>query len=174
MSVIALIAAAAVVGQAGLKVGNVAPAFSAAATDGKTHSLQSLTGEKDVFLYFISESCPVNAQAFKYYERLSKAYAGKARLVGVINADAAGYKAWAKQFKASFPVLYDPDLKIIRAYKANASPWMVQVSGGKVKQVWTGYSGPYLKQMSTAMASAGAVEVAKVDFSGAPADFMFG
>jgi peroxiredoxin len=177
MSMVALIAVAslAMAGQGLPKVGSTAPEFSAVGTDGKTHTLKSVTGEKDVFLYFISETCPVNAQAFKYYKRLSESYKDKANLVGVINADENGFKTWQKQFNAPFTVLFDPDMKIIRSYKAQASPWMIQVSSeGKIKKIWTGYSGPFLKQINTAMAAAAGVAEANIDLKGAPADFMFG
>jgi peroxiredoxin len=170
------VAALAVAGGQGLaKVGSEAPDFSAKGTDGKTHTLNSLSQKGDVFLYFISETCPVNADAVKYYNRLSAAYKGKATFVGVINGDEKVYKAWQKTYKSPFTVLYDPDLKIIRSYKANASPWMIQVSKtGKIAKVWPGYSTPALKEINAALAKAGGTKVAKVDLKGAPADMAFG
>jgi peroxiredoxin Q/BCP len=171
----AIAAATAMMGSQGVwKAGDRAPDFTAIDTNGKSHTLTSLLAQGDVFLYFISDTCPINAQAVKYFNRLSAAYKGKAQIIGVINTDKKGYAAWQKTFKAPFPVLLDPKLKVIRSYKANASPWMVQVKDKKIARVWAGYSGPYLKEINEAMATAGDAAVAKVDFGGAPADYQFG
>ena len=64
--------------------------------------------------------------------------------------------------------------KIIRDYKANASPWMVHVKSGKVAKAWAGYSIPYLKEINKSLAGAAGTPMAKVDFAGAPADVEFG
>ncbi|MEZ0326378.1 MAG: peroxiredoxin family protein [Fimbriimonas sp.] len=161
--------------QAPIKAGTVAPAFTSTGSDGKQHELKDYTAKGDLFLYFISDTCPVNAEAEKFYNRLSKAYEGKATILGVINTTDKGYKAWQAKFKAPFVVVFDPDLRIIRSYKANASPWMVQVGkNGKVAKAWPGYSAPALKEINAAMAKVGEVPVAKIDFTGAPADMAFG
>ncbi len=169
------LAVSATAAQSPLKAGADAPDFSAKGTDGKAHALKEYTEKGDVFLYFIGDSCPVNAQAAKYYNRLHSAYLGKAPILGVINTDAKGYKEWQEKFKPPFNSLYDPDLKIIRSYKANASPWVIQVSkAGKIAKVWSGYSAPALKEINAAMAKAAGAKLATVDLSGAPAEMAFG
>ncbi len=163
------------VAQAPIKAGTLAPAFAANGTNGKAHTLKDYTAKGDVFLHFISTTCPVNAAAQKYYKRLSSAYTGKATILGVINTDAKGYTAWQKEFKVPYQSIYDPELKVIRSYKANASPWVIQVSkAGKIVQVWPGYSATALKEINAAMAKAAGTKIAQVDLSGAPAEMAFG
>ncbi|MCW5943176.1 MAG: redoxin domain-containing protein [Fimbriimonadaceae bacterium] len=179
-SVMAALVVAAVVGfalsrQDSAKPGDKAPAFSAMGSDGKSHTLASLTKEGPAVLYFIKEDCPVNAEAVKYYNRMASAYKGKARLIGVINVDKVGYAGWAKRFKPTYPVLFDPSLKTIHGFKAKASPWAVEVGkDGKIAKVWPGYSANTLAQINARLAKAAGTTVAKVDLGGAPGGNTFG
>ncbi len=157
-----------------LATGTKAPNFSAKGSDGKTHTLASLTKGGPIVLYFISSTCPVNAEAAKYYNRIASAYGAKARLVGVIDEDAAGAKAWAKQFKPTYRLLYDPQLKIINAYKAEASPWAVGVDKGQITKTWDGYSTKYLKELNASIAKAAKTAPKKIDLKGTPVDPAFG
>lgn len=151
------------------KKGDKAPAFTGKTSDGKAHTLQSLTKGKPLVLYFIGSTCPVNAQAVKYYNRVAQAYKGKVNFVGVIDADAAGFKSWQEKFKAPYPVLLDPDQKIIKAYKAERSPWTIIVDKqGKIQKEWAGYSVGELNELSASIAGATKGAVAKIDTSGAP------
>ena len=79
--------------------GKKAPDFSATGTDGKTHTLESLTGDKALVLYFISWSCPINENAVTYYNEIAKAYKGKVNFVGVIDAHETVFKQWNKEHK---------------------------------------------------------------------------
>ncbi len=151
------------------KTGAKAPDFSGKGSDGKTHTLKSLTGKKPLVLYFIGHTCPINAQAVTYYNRVATAYKGKVNFVGVIDTDAAGYKAWQNQFKAPYPVIFDKDLKIIRSYKAERSPWTILVSPqGNIQKVWEGYSIGEINELSASIAGATKSQVAKIDTTGAP------
>ncbi len=152
-----------------------APAFSAKTADGKTTNLNALTANGPIILYFIGNTCPINAQAEKYYNRVYDAYKGKGRIVGIIDCGQTEYKAWQKQFKAPFPVLFDPDQKIIKAYHAERSPWVIEVTKGrKLGKQWHGYSTGYLQELSSAIASSLKMKAQKIDFSGAPATPRYG
>ncbi len=158
-----------------LESGEKAPTFSAAGSDGKNHTLASLTAKGPAFLYFIKDGCPVNAEAVVYMNRLADAYKGKATFVGVINTDKSGYERWNKTYKSPITVLYDPDMKIIRSYKANASPWVIEVSkDGTIGQVWKGYSSKALGEIGSKLASAGGVRPVNIDLKGAPGSMTFG
>lgn len=158
------------------KGGEKAPAFSGVASDGKTHSLASLTKTgKPTVLYFIGHTCPVNAQAVKYYNNLSNAYKGKVNFVGVIDTDKAGYTEWQKRFKAPYPVIFDPNLKTIKTYKAERSPWTVLVGAdGKIIEEWPGYSVAYLNELGAGIAKAGKTKVVSFDTKGAPESARYG
>jgi peroxiredoxin len=158
------------------KAGEKAPNFSAKANDGKTYTLASVTKKGPVVLYFIKLDCPTNDQAFKYYERIAEAYKGtKTTFIGVINGDDFGCKEWTKSFKAKFPILLDPDMKIISSYRAQRSPWVIMVGkDGKIQKEWPGYSNGYLTELSNLMAKGAGVKTKKCDFSGSPTNPRYG
>lgn len=159
-----------------LKPGTKAPNFSGKASDGKTYSLASLKATKKVtVIYFIGSTCPVNAMAVKHFNAIASAYKGKVNFIGVIDTDPAGYKVWQERFKAPFPVICDPELKIITSYKAERSPWSVAVGAdGLVKKEWVGYSTGYLTQISSFLATGARTSPAKINFPGAPAKPQYG
>ena len=152
-----------------------APDFSAKANDGKTYTLKSLTEKGDFFLYFIKDDCPVNDQAVAYFNRLGTAYKDKAAILGVYDGSESQFRAWQARYKPTYPVLFDPDMKIIKSYKAQASPWMIHVSkAGSITKVWPGYSADFINQMSASMAGAAKTAVARIDTAGAPRDTRYG
>ncbi|MBX7134425.1 MAG: peroxiredoxin family protein [Fimbriimonadaceae bacterium] len=152
------------------KAGAKAPDFKATGSDGKSYTLKSFTGsKKPTVFYFIGATCPVNAEAVKYYNRVAEAYKGKINFVGVINANKEEYKTWQQRFKAPYLVLLDPDLKIINSFEAERSPWTILVdTNGKMTKTWVGYSVDEINQLSASIAGATKVTVAKVNTSGAP------
>jgi peroxiredoxin len=152
------------------KAGTKAPEFKATGIDGKTYTLKSFTGsKKPTVFYFIGATCPVNAMAVKYYNRVAEAYKGKFNFVGIINANKAEYKTWQERFKAPYLVLLDPDLKVINAYKAERSPWTMLVdTKGTIVKEWTGYSIDLISQLSASIAGATKVAAKKIDTTGAP------
>src|SRR5688572_20248073 len=124
---IAILAASSIALAQGPKLGTKAAAFTAKDMAGKTHTLSSLMKKGPVVLYFIKHDCPVNAEVVKYYNGVAGAYKGKASFVGVINGDKATASTWAAKFKPTYPVLLDPEMKIIRSYEAQMSPWATMV-----------------------------------------------
>lgn len=160
----------------GLKPGASAPAFSGVASNGSTVSLASLSKSgKPTVLYFIGHTCPVNNLAAKYYQRLEANTRGKVNFVGVIDTDAAGFKTWQATHKATYPVIFDPSLKIVKAYKAQASPWTVILdANGKIIEEFPGYSESDLKAHSSLLAKLAKTKFAPLDAKGAPKDARYG
>jgi len=146
-----------------------APAFSATGTDGKTYTLQSFLEKGPVVLYFIKEGCPVNHRAAPYVTKLTGAYGEKANVVGIYNGDVSSARAWAKEYKAEYTILADPQYKVIRSYKAHYSPWLVAVGkDSKITNVFEGASPASLAKVNSLVASAAGMKLASIDFSGAP------
>lgn len=155
--------------QRGLETGAKAPNFSAKGTDGKTHSLQSLTKNGAVHLYFIKIGCPVNHLAAPHFNKIAAAYGAGGNLVGVINGSTEEAKAWAKEYRAKFTILADPDLKIISAFGAQHSPWATAVTkAGKVSKVWNSGSPTTLVALNKMAAATAGKKVASLSFDGAP------
>jgi peroxiredoxin Q/BCP len=102
-----------------LKQGDAAPAFRLPADDGREISLKDLPG-KHVLLYFYPKAstpgCTVEAIEFrdlkKEFDKLNTVILG-------CSADSVDSQAKfkAKQ-KLNFPLLSDPDFKVIEAYEA--------------------------------------------------------
>lgn len=154
---------------AGVKVGQVAPAISAKDASSKSRTLAEFVKKGPVTLYFINIGCPVNHRAAPFFKKIDEAYKSKGNIVGVINGDSAAAQKWAKEYGTKFPILADPNLKIIRAYGATASPSGVIVgANGKVASILEDGSPAMLKLVSAASAKAAATKVAKIDFNGAP------
>ncbi len=169
VAVVALASVLPAFGREELKSGAVAPAFSAAGSDGKTHTLASLTKDGPVHLYFIKIGCPVNHRAAPFVNKLDKAYGNKSRVVGVINGSAADAKAWAKEYGTKFPILADPDLKIIHAYHADHSPWVVSVGKDKkVTKAISESSSVNLKGLNERVAKGLNAKLVAISFDGAP------
>ena len=150
--------------------GKKAPDFSAIATDGKKHSLDGELKDGMVFMYFIKEGCPVNHQAAPHVLKLWKAYGQKSSLLGVYSGSVSEAKSWASRYKSgSMPILEDPSLKVIRAYGAAYSPWLVVVGkDGKVAKVFEGAAPKELEQVNAMMASNAGVTKASLSFVGSP------
>lgn len=148
-----------------------APYFSAQTATGKTYNFMQLVEKRPLFLYMIQASCGMNAQAVKYYERIFKAYNGKPNFIGIFDGNAKTYQAWQKIYKVSFPILLDPEMKIIDAYHAERSPWLFMIgTDGKILEEWKGYSKSYLEQLNKLMAENSQLKLKKVDFEGAPSE----
>lgn len=155
-----------------MQAAKMAPAFEAMGSDGKQHSLESLTkDDTTLVMYFISETCPINAAALPHYKKIVSAHkdAKKIKMVGVFNGDEAAFKRWNAKEKVPFLTLYDPNLKIIKDFDAKFSPWQAMVSPDKkVTKVVRGYSQGSLNDLNNMYAKIGGTEVAKLEYPGAP------
>ena len=178
MNISLVVVTLALLGQEAAPPAKKAPDFSALGSDGKTHTLKSLTaGDRTVVMYFIQSTCPVNADAIQYYKQIAANYKDnkKVTLVGVIDEDAAGYRQWQKDFDAKFLVLFDPNKTLIRSYEAVASPWIrVVTPTGELSTVHRGYSVGRLNELNALMAKAGGVTAGKLNTAGAPTAEAFG
>lgn len=163
------VGACAIAMQDSVKRGANAPDFSAAGTDGKTHTLDSLTKDGPVFLYFIKIGCPVNHRAAPFITEIEKAYGEKGNVVGVINGSVADGRQWAARYGAKYPILADPKLSIIRSYGAPHSPFVIAVGkDGKVSQVLDGLTAANLQSLNGSVATSLKAKSANLDFKGAP------
>lgn len=161
--------------QGPLKAGATAPAFTATDDAGKSHTLASLTEKGPVFLYFVKEFCSSNPSSVPEFRKIHAAYKDKANFVGVINATADAATKWKAENKVEFPILADPDLKIIKGFGLTRSQYTFQVGkDGKVIEAYPGWGQNALNPVNVALAKSVEAEVAKLDFSEAPSGTSFG
>jgi len=101
-----------------LKEGIQAPAFSALDQSGATVKLSDYRGKSTVVLYFYpKDGTPgCTAEACSFRDGLSAILATGAVILGVSVDDVKSHEAFAEKFHLPFPILADPDRKIIEAY----------------------------------------------------------
>jgi peroxiredoxin len=135
-----------------------------------------MEGADEVHLYFIGHTCPVNARALPYVNKIANTANGKkVKFVGITDADAAGHKAWQSKFDAKYPVLLDTDKKVITSYGAQRSPWFIVVDKkGNISHTDKGYSQASLKMMNEHIAKVNGTKPVDVDLSGAPKNMTYG
>ena len=130
-----------------------ANAFSSTDLTGKSLSLASLTKNKPLVLFFIERDCPCSRDAAPFLDKLQTQYGEACTVVGVINANAELSGEWAKTVGVTFPIIADPDLKIIHSYHAKSSVYTTVVApGGKIVKTYPGYSADMLKEISGTIA----------------------
>jgi peroxiredoxin Q/BCP len=97
--------------------GEKAPDFTANDQNGQTVSLSDFKG-KDVILYFYPKDdtpgCTAEACSFRdnYQSLLSKGFA----VIGVSIDDEKSHKKFEKKYSLPFPLIADPDKKIVEEY----------------------------------------------------------
>lgn len=152
-----------------------APAFSATGSDGRTHTLESLTRNRTLVLYFIKEDCPVNNQAIAHYVRLANAYGRSVNFIGVFDGDSASWQRYARRHNVQFTALLDPQMRIIRSFGAQRSPWVVIVRPDRtVGTIQRGFSTGLLTRLGSLLARAGGTQEVRLRFPGAPSSERFG
>jgi len=134
-----------------IEVGKKAPAFRLADADGRPVALADFAG-RDLVLYFYprddtpgctKEACGFR-DAWKQIQKLG------AVVVGVSPDSSATHQKFASKYKLPFPLLSDPDKKVMQKYGAFGEKTMYgkKVTGvirstvwigpdGKVKQHWS-------------------------------------
>lgn len=151
------------------------PAMQLVGNDGETHTLADLLDDGPVYLYFIKKDCPTNDKALPWYEKVFEGHDRPAAFVGVINGDRGVYDAWNERYDAQYLVLLDPDKEWIGHFKAERSPWVVEVlESGDVGRVWKGYSASAIAELDAALAKTEGVLPLELDVSSLPEKNQFG
>lgn len=142
----------------------VAPPFDR--TDNYGTKVHVGKGERPQFVLFIKRGCPCSIDAQVLFSKLALKYKDKVDFVGVIDHDG---KAFATQFKATFPVVDEPSLKLMHAYDARASVYSALVArNGHIVKMWPGYSADWMKEMNGLLAKASATKETPFDPEYAP------
>jgi len=104
---------------AALKVGRKAPAFVLPSSTGDDVSLADFAGKVVVLYFYPKDStpgCTIEAQEFQ--AALPKFKRLGAAVLGVSKDSIASHCKFADKFKLAFPLLSDPEAKVIEAYGA--------------------------------------------------------
>src|ERR1017187_10095757 len=100
------------------KAGDTAPLFTGQDQDGQTFKLKSSIGKKIVLLYFYPKDntpgCTKEACGFR--DRLGGLQKDNVEVIGVSFDSAGSHQKFIADYKLNFPLLSDPDGKIVDAY----------------------------------------------------------
>ena len=134
--------------------GQVAPDFEADAHDGGTYKLSELLKDGPTVLIFIKDDCPCSTAADPFLQRVHAAGRGFVRFYGVIDGGVMVAQRWAdRNGNTVFPILADPDRKIITAYNVPNSAYVAFINpDGRIEKLWAGYSEEMLKELGGLMA----------------------
>lgn len=112
-----------------LSIGTIAPEFELLDQNGEAHRLSDYRGRR-VILYFypkdMTSGCTKQACAFgELYPQFREK---GAVVLGVSRDSVASHKRFEEKYGLPFPLLSDPELKVIQAYAV----WKEKVNYGKV------------------------------------------
>lgn len=129
--------------------GKAAPAFKLTDGNGNTVSLSDFTG-KNVILYFYPKDdtpgCTKEACGFRdEWKEIASRH--NAVVLGVSADSAASHQKFAAKYKLPFPLLSDPDRKVMEKYGAYGEKMMYgkKVTGVIRSTVWIGPDGKVKK-----------------------------
>lgn len=135
-------------GAAPLKIGQAAPDFSAATTQGPFTLSKDQDG-KPVFLEVLATWCPHCQRETQVINQIYAKYKDKVHFVAVTGsnlgmdgstpASQADLFAFGQRFKVQYPLAFDPDLTVAKNYLQDAFPTLVIIDKhGKIASVQTG------------------------------------
>jgi peroxiredoxin len=149
--------------------GAMAPSFRAVSLDGKAYSLASLTTGKPLVLFFVELQCPCCKGAKPYIDRIQNYYGDVCNVVGVIDAKPDMARLWSQMVGPQFDVVPDPEMSIIRSYKAERGVYTTLIApGGRIVTAYPGYSQDMLCDITKKIARLAGVKPRPMPFEPAP------
>ena len=122
-----------------ITVGSVAPTFNIT-TNAGPFDLASVN--TPVFLEVFASWCPHCQREVPVVDALAKAYAGKVAFIGISGSpygidgqspeNQADIDAWVQKLGVTYPIAFDPDLKVANAYLQGGYPTIVMIDQNKV------------------------------------------
>ncbi|MFQ3587671.1 MAG: redoxin domain-containing protein [Fimbriimonadaceae bacterium] len=153
-----------------------APLFEAQAADGRTVRLADLLGRgKPIVMISVLDGCPCNTDAQPLFNRLYDRYRHAAHFLNVIASPIEKAQIWAHEHDLQYPILADPDLKILRPYKSERSVYVTLIRpDGGIDKMWPGYSADMLIELDTKLAQITGLDVPRFDPLYAPTKLSSG
>jgi peroxiredoxin len=160
---------------AGTMAGRRVTALQADGSDGRPHSPATEATNRPAVLIFIQDSCPCSEAAEPYFHRLHAAYGDCVAFFGVVDADLETARDWSARHQTPYPVLADPDRRIIAACEAERSAYVMLVTpGGTIESLWPGYSAGMLQELGTRLARLSGANEEPISTEGAPTEMASG
>jgi peroxiredoxin len=149
--------------------GAMAPNFNAVSLEGKPYTLASLTSTKPLVLFFVELQCPCCKGAKPYIDRIQTYYGDVCNVIGVIDAKPEMARLWSQTVGPQFGVVPDPEMSIIRSYKAERGVYTTLVApGGRIVTAYPGYSQDMLRDITKKIARLAGVKSRPMPLEPAP------
>lgn len=129
-------------------------------TDGRTYTTATLAARPTVMV-FLSHGCPHNPKSISDFNRWRTQLGQTVQFVGVLNANAATARSYARELKVNFPVLADPDRKLIDWAGATHSLDFAVLSArrGQLLKRWNGIQRSWIVEATNLLRRNGAPNV---------------
>jgi peroxiredoxin len=160
---------------AGAVTGGWVASEEAIGSDGRIYALLAETADQPLVLAFIKDGCPCSEAAEPYFRQLHAAYGSRARFLGVIDGDVAVARDWSLRHATPYPVLADPDRRLVTACAAERSAYlMVAAQGGRIEKLWPGYGATMLTEVGAHLARLTGLNETALNTVGAPTEMVSG
>jgi hypothetical protein len=134
-----------------------------------------LASDRPTVLVFLKDGCPCSEAAEPFFHRLHAVYGTRVAFLGVIDGDRSDARGWADRHWTPYPVLADPDRRIIRACGAERSAYVALVArGGSIERLWPGFSREMLAELGKRLALMSGLPESSDESSGAPEQLASG
>jgi peroxiredoxin len=155
--------------------GERATDIEAMGTDVRTHSPASDSERRPLVLFFIQDGCPCSEAAEPHFQQVQAAYGKWASFLGVIDGDTATARRWSERHGTPYPVVADPQRRMIAACKAERSAYVMLVARrGSVEALWPGYSSEMLADLGRRLARLTGQAEVPLNTQGAPDKMVSG
>lgn len=100
-----------------LKLGDTAPDFTAPTQEGEVHLYELLKTGPVILYFYVKDFTPAcTAQARRFRDLKEELSTSNAHVVGVSPDDVESHQAFVKQLVVGFPLVADPQRRIIKLY----------------------------------------------------------
>ncbi len=132
------------------------PKFSLKATDGKTYTPESMTKGATVVV-LLKAGCPHNPISAPELNKLKKQLTDKVMFVAVTDLDPSKVKAYAKELKLDFPLIADPEKRLMKGFGGSHSLDIAVLCphDKKVAKLFDGYDQKTIAEIFTMLPSHG-------------------
>ena len=109
-----------------LNVGDIAPDFSVADTNGNIVTLSSLKGKRVVIYFYPRDNTPgCTKEACGFRDNYAQFQAKNTLIFGVSTDDAKSHQKFTEKFDLPFPLLCDVDAQVATAYESYGKKQMM-------------------------------------------------
>lgn len=129
-------------------------------------TLDEVAAKAPAVLYFVKKDCGSNPRAIPLVQKIYAANSGGGKFYVVMNADADTAAEWSKENGTTFPIIPDPDKKLIEKYGVVSSQTgvLVDASLSETKR-FAGFGRAVLQELNQNLGG-GEVDLADAPESG--------